>query len=121
MTNQRRVGLRPVHFLIPALFAAVAFLLAQDKVVLPNITGGQHGSSNNVAACTACHIRVPHGGKLSRLFVTTNAPARYKIGTPAFSQVTKNASGKDGYGTGWPAGMRSSCGQHSSQTGSESW
>ncbi|HET9594212.1 MAG TPA: CxxxxCH/CxxCH domain-containing protein [Anaeromyxobacteraceae bacterium] len=86
-----------------------------------NVTGGQHGSSNNVAACTACHIRVPHGGKLSRLFVTTNAPARYKIGTPAFSQVTKNASGKDGYGTGWPAGMRSSCSQHSSQTGSETW
>jgi predicted CxxxxCH...CXXCH cytochrome family protein len=86
-----------------------------------NIIGGQHGSSNNVAACTACHIRVPHGGKLSRLFVTTNAPARYKIGTPAFSQVTKNASGKDGYGTGWPAGMRSSCSQHSSQTGSETW
>src|SRR5437868_3837258 len=41
MTKQRRAGLRPVHFLIPALFAAVCLLLAQDKVVLPNITGGQ--------------------------------------------------------------------------------
>jgi TolB protein len=44
MTNQRRTGLRPVHFLIPVLFAAVAFLLAQDKVVLPKIEGGQQPS-----------------------------------------------------------------------------
>jgi hypothetical protein len=84
-----------------------------------NITGGQHGGGN-VAACTSCHIRVPHGGKISRLFVTTNAPARYKVGTPNFAQVTKNAT-KDGYGTSFPTGFKSSCGQHSSGTGTELW
>ena len=29
-------------------------------------------------ACVNCHIRVPHGGKIGRLLITTNAPARYK-------------------------------------------
>ncbi len=86
-----------------------------------NLNGGQHGGNANVPACTGCHIRVPHGGKLSRLFVTTNAPARYKIGTPNMAQVSKNAT-KDGYGTGWPTGFRSSCSQHSgSGTGTELW
>jgi hypothetical protein len=85
-----------------------------------NITGGQHGSGTP-SSCTACHVRVPHGGKISRLWVTTNAPARYKLGTPNFAQMTKNAT-KDGYSTSaFPTGFKSSCGQHSSGTGSESW
>ena len=32
-------------------------------------------------ACVACHIRVPHGGKVSRLLragATANVPARYR-------------------------------------------
>ncbi|KAF0220457.1 MAG: hypothetical protein FD174_1111 [Geobacteraceae bacterium] len=29
-------------------------------------------------ACVNCHIRVPHGGKIGRLLLTPNAPARYK-------------------------------------------
>jgi hypothetical protein len=58
---------------------------------------------------------------VSRLLVTTNAPARYKVGTPNFAQITKAASGKDGYGTSFPTGFKSSCGQHSSGTGNEAW
>jgi len=42
-----------------------------------DITGGQHGSNTSVATCVACHIRVPHGGKVTRLRATVNAPARY--------------------------------------------
>jgi hypothetical protein len=34
---------------------------------------GQHQSQ----ACTACHIRIPHGGKVKRLIRTTNTPAPY--------------------------------------------
>jgi predicted CxxxxCH...CXXCH cytochrome family protein len=86
-----------------------------------NLTGGQHGGNATVPACVACHVRVPHGGKLSRLWVTTNAPARYKVGTPNFAQVTKAAT-KDTYSTsGFPAGFKSSCGQHSGGTGTEAW
>ena len=33
-------------------------------------------SQHNVA-CTACHIRLPHGGKVKRLIRTTNTPAPY--------------------------------------------
>ncbi|HET9594210.1 MAG TPA: CxxxxCH/CxxCH domain-containing protein [Anaeromyxobacteraceae bacterium] len=86
-----------------------------------NIIGGQHGNSSSVASCTGCHVRLPHGGKISRLWVTTNAPARYKLGTANFAQMTKNAT-KDGYSaSGFPTGFKSSCGQHSSGTGNESW
>jgi hypothetical protein len=86
-----------------------------------NITGGQHGNSSSVAACTGCHIRIPHGGKVSRLLVTTPAPARYKVGTANFAQVTKGAT-KDSYSTsGFPSGFKSSCGEHSSGTGNETW
>src|SRR6185369_7128795 len=42
-----------------------------------NTTAGQHGS-NAIMACASCHIRVPHGGKISRLLQTANAPARYR-------------------------------------------
>jgi hypothetical protein len=52
------------------------------------IASGQH-SSNNISACVSCHIRVPHGGKISRLLQTTNAPARYRsdgnTATPNFA------------------------------------
>ncbi|MFL5274307.1 MAG: hypothetical protein ACJ79E_19780, partial [Anaeromyxobacteraceae bacterium] len=86
-----------------------------------NVTGGQHGSSS-AFACTGCHVRIPHGGKVSRLLVTTNAPARYKVGTPIFSSITKGAT-KDSYSTsGFPTGFaRGGCSQHSSTAGAEAW
>jgi hypothetical protein len=86
-----------------------------------NITGGQHGSGS-VSSCTGCHIRVPHGGKVSRLLVTTNAPARYKVGTPNFASITKGAT-KDSYSTsGFPSGFaRGGCSTHSSTAGAEAW
>ncbi len=86
-----------------------------------NITAGQHGSSSAVAACTGCHLRIPHGGKVSRLIVTTNAAARYKVGTSNFASITKGAT-KDSYATSaFPTNFKSSCGQHSSGTGTEAW
>jgi cytochrome c2 len=87
-----------------------------------NLTGGQHGSNANIPACTSCHIRIPHGGKVSRLLVTTNAPARYKVGTPNFASITKGAT-KDSYSTSaFPTGFaRGGCSTHSSTAGAELW
>jgi predicted CxxxxCH...CXXCH cytochrome family protein len=87
-----------------------------------NLNGGQHGGNANIPACTSCHIRIPHGGKVSRLLVTTNAPARYKVGTPNFASITKGAT-KDSYSTSaFPAGFaRGGCSTHSSTAGAELW
>jgi predicted CxxxxCH...CXXCH cytochrome family protein len=89
-----------------------------------NVTGGQHGS-NAIMACTSCHIRVPHGGKISRLLQTTKAPARYK------SNGNGATSSFDFWGTSTvnikgsafsSANFNSSCGQHNSGgAGGEAW
>ena len=86
-----------------------------------DLVGGQHGGNANVPACTGCHIRVPHGGKVSRLFVTTNAPARYKVGTPNMAGFTKD--GKDLYqmAGSTTSNFRSSCGQHNGGPAGEAW
>jgi hypothetical protein len=34
-------------------------------------------SQHSALACTQCHIRIPHGGKVKRLIRTTNTPAPY--------------------------------------------
>jgi hypothetical protein len=78
---------------------------------------GQHGSDTTVGACVACHIRVPHGGKVSRLIVTTNAPARYKVGTPNLASFAKAAT-KDSYTMN---NVKSSCAEHSGGAGGEAW
>jgi hypothetical protein len=46
---------------------------------------------NGCRDCVRCHIVVPHGGKVSRLIATVNAPARYKIPGvgPLFTGFTK--------------------------------
>jgi predicted CxxxxCH...CXXCH cytochrome family protein len=85
-------------------------------------TGGRHGS-NAIMACASCHVRVPHGGKISRLLQTTNAPARYK----------SNGNGATSSYNGWgpttgtvkgstvsSANFKASCGTHSG-TGGEAW
>ena len=89
--------------------------------------GGQHGS-NNIMACVSCHIRVPHGGKISRLLQTANTPARYRgdgNGTFAVS-----GSYFDSWGANTTGGIKgasvssssfnSSCSEHNSATG-EAW
>jgi hypothetical protein len=77
--------------------------------------GGQHAT--NFWTCVGCHIRVPHGGKVSRLIVTTNAPARYKgVSSVPMTGFTKGA--KDSYGF---TSFSRSCSQHGSGTGAEAW
>jgi hypothetical protein len=86
-----------------------------------NLTGGQHGGSV-VTRCTACHIRVPHGGKVSRLILTSAAPARYQTTGVTVNFVRFLKAGTfSGYGT-IANNFGSTCGQHSSgaSTG-EAW
>jgi hypothetical protein len=90
-------------------------------------TGGEHGG-NAIMACASCHIRVPHGGKISRLLQTTNAPARYKSNgsgaTSNFDSFGPNATGgikgAAVSGSGASASFNSSCSRHNSATG-EAW
>jgi hypothetical protein len=86
-------------------------------------TGGEHGSST-VMACSSCHIRVPHGGKISRLLQTLNTPARYK------SDGNGAASSFDSWGPNTTGGIKgsavsgsnfnSTCSEHNSGAG-EAW
>lgn len=80
------------------------------------IASGQHAASATVAACVSCHIRVPHGGKITRLRLTTNAPTRYRADgnatTPAFTSWPAPGAAASGNWTG-------SCGTHSG--GTEAW
>jgi len=85
------------------------------------IASGQHAGSAVVAACTSCHIRIPHGGKVSRLIVTTNAPARYQVGTPNFDGFVKTT--KDAYTTTGNLNTNAGCsGRHAwNPAGQEAW
>ena len=77
-----------------------------------------HGGDHNSTRCYACHIVVPHGGKMSRLMAsTTGMPVRYaynnslaNVSLTAFTKTTAT-----GYGSGNCGG----CGEHSS--GTEKW
>ncbi|GFO60932.1 hypothetical protein GMST_32570 [Geomonas silvestris] len=90
-----------------------------------NVTGGQHGSNTTIMACVSCHIRVPHGGKISRLLQTSGSPLRYRSnGNGASSNFanwgssTTNIKGS----TFSNANFKSSCSEHSSGgTGGEAW
>jgi predicted CxxxxCH...CXXCH cytochrome family protein len=77
------------------------------------LNGGQHKSKD----CTWCHIRIPHGGKVSRLFVTPNAPARYKLTTPGMTQWKKQAMGTYTPTTSF---TRNGCSDHADVAG-EQW
>ncbi len=81
---------------------------------------GDHGAQ----PCVTCHIRVPHGGKVSRLIATSTAglPARYKPdgnggGTVGVTQFMK-ASSPTGYST---ANCNTSCGGHGTVSTPETW
>ncbi len=89
-----------------------------------DVTGGEHGG-NAIMACASCHVRVPHGGKVSRLLQTVNAPARYR------SNGSTATSSFDFWGTSSTnikgssfssANFNSSCSQHNSGgVGGEAW
>jgi hypothetical protein len=88
------------------------------------------GSGHTQLSCTACHILIPHGGKVSRLILTTNAPARYKQSgvAPALNQFRKTTNGSyNTHATGGCAASASApgcdTGIHPTLTGTnvESW
>ena len=89
--------------------------------------GGQHGS-NNIMACVSCHIRVPHGGKISRLLQTANTPARYRgdgngtfaVAGSYFDSWGPNTTGGIKGATVSGSNFNSSCSEHNSATG-EAW
>ena len=84
------------------------------------IASGQHASSATVAACVSCHIRVPHGGKITRLRLTTNAPTRYR----ADGNATAPAFGgwaAPGSAAGSATIKTNTCGQHSGASATEAW
>jgi hypothetical protein len=104
------------------------------------VGGGQEHTYNShgVLACVACHIRVPHGGKVSRLMnatgVTTggrgNLPARYTAnGEGALSangalyRFTVSAGGsysRTGQ-CGWQTGWGGCSTDHPTTIGTENW
>jgi predicted CxxxxCH...CXXCH cytochrome family protein len=72
---------------------------------------GRH-SSNAISACIRCHLRVPHGGKVSRLIATSpNTPARYQVTgqTLNFVHFVKNNAGTYS-GSSW---FGTTCSTHS--------
>jgi predicted CxxxxCH...CXXCH cytochrome family protein len=67
-------------------------------------------SNHSNLACTACHIRIPHGGKVKRLIRTTNAAAPYADTGVAASLRAYNG------GTGSNACSASCTSSHSAAT-----
>ncbi len=96
--------------------------------------GAPHTTGNHSnAACTVCHIRVPHGGKVSRLInaasTPTNLPARYWPngnggGTVGLSYFQKGSSYQESNCVSDNNSVRGGCSWHSSYsttTSHESW
>ena len=86
--------------------------------------GAPHTRGDHRIACVACHIRVPHGGKVSRLIATSTAglPARYKPdgnggGTVSITQF-KKATTPGSYSQ---SNCNTSCGGHGTVTSPETW
>jgi hypothetical protein len=72
---------------------------------------GQHGG-NAISTCVRCHLRVPHGGKVSRLIATSpNTPARYQVSGQTLNLVhfVKNNAGTYS-GSSW---FGTTCSTHS--------
>jgi predicted CXXCH cytochrome family protein len=90
---------------------------------------GAHGRGDHAVPCVNCHIRVPHGGKVSRLLragTDANVPARYAAdgqggwnGDGVLTGVIDHAAGTN-YAESDCAQV--GCGQHSGTiTGAEVW
>ncbi|MEW6110063.1 MAG: cytochrome C, partial [Nitrospirota bacterium] len=88
-----------------------------------NVVHTEHvGRSND--HCTNCHIRVPHGGKVSRLIATTNMPARYYpngdgTGTMQMTRFVKTSRNNYQWGS-QNCGATACRGSHNNTTG-EQW
>jgi hypothetical protein len=81
---------------------------------------GQHGT-NAISTCVRCHLRVPHGGKVSRLIATSpNTPARYQVSGQTLNLVhfVKNNAGTYS-GSSW---FGTTCTKHASGAATgEAW
>ncbi len=81
-----------------------------------------HSASNHRGSrCTACHILIPHGGKVSRLIATATAglPARLQqTGVTVNVTQFRKASSPSGYGK---SNCNTSCGGHGTITSPETW
>jgi hypothetical protein len=89
-----------------------------------NAHNDSHHDGSRDGTCVFCHIRVPHGGKVSRLIATSSGtPVRLQpYGNGGLSMITidryikandKNNYRKDNCDT--------NCGEHGSISGGESW
>jgi hypothetical protein len=87
--------------------AAGLFCLNCHKVTATN--GAHRDGHHSSQQCTACHILIPHGGKVSRLILTANAPARYKNPgvTPVLNYFRKSTNGS--YQTHATGGCSATC------------
>jgi len=79
---------------------------------------GGHSGNHSGRACYACHIVVPHGGKMSRLLGSqTGMPARYAynntLTTMGLTAITKSAT------NGYSSSNCGGCNQHNG--GTEHW
>lgn len=78
-----------------------------------------HSNHHGAGVCTACHILVPHGGKMSRLLADAdgNMPARYALTNTIANSTVKLVSFVKTNGTRYSSGAcRANCGNHSSST-----
>ncbi|HTN51154.1 MAG TPA: hypothetical protein VML50_02025, partial [Anaeromyxobacter sp.] len=82
---------------------------------------GQGSDHNGRFACVYCHIRVPHGGKISRLVLTPKAPARYQVNPYAnLASITKPATGEMNGSSSFQANSSLGC-DHTGTARSEAW
>lgn len=85
----------------------------------------KHRGSVAVGACVYCHIRVPHGGKVSRLITdgdSANLPARYKPDGNGGAFSGLNAFNKaDSPGSYVKTNCGATCGTHSTSVPGENW
>lgn len=82
-------------------------------------TTGDHDS----VRCVDCHIRVPHGGKVSRLIGTATAgfPARYSGDGKGGAMPRVTAFKKAASGSYSESSCSTNCGEHGSISGAETW
>jgi hypothetical protein len=80
---------------------------------------------NGCRDCVRCHIVVPHGGKVSRLIATVNAPARYQVPGvgPLFTGFTKAPNRFTDYGSRFTLDPQWGCGteHYTNRPPLESW
>jgi hypothetical protein len=89
------------------------------------VNTGHSESNHSSAACVNCHIRVPHGGKVSRLITTHTAglPARYAPSGNGGSWTGMTGIVKPTTPSGYSENnnCKTDCGHHSGGPAGESW